>query len=134
MKASPVALDTTVVMRLLVQQPADQFHRAAVYLEDCLDGKVPVHVSDLVLAETYFALQHHYRIPKPDALRMLAAFVAHAGVATAPHVAAILAEPGLARSKPGFVDRLIHAAGQASGHTLATFEKPAGKLPGTVVL
>lgn len=45
-----------------------------------------------------------------------------------------LALPNLASAKPGFVDRLIHAASQTANTTLVTFEKAAAKLPDTLVL
>ena len=46
----------------------------------------------------------------------------------------VLATPGLASAKPGFIDRLIHGTSRAEGHTLVTLEQAAKKLPGTRVL
>ena len=48
--------------------------------------------------------------------------------------ARILPMPGLASSKPGFVDRLIHASYTTSGDSMATFDKSAGKLERVRVL
>ncbi len=131
---TPVSLDTSAIMRLLVQQPPADYQRTAAYFSTCLDDGVPVHVSELVLAEAYFALQYHYEIPKADALAMLSSFAEQSGVATPGYVREVLRLPNLATTKPGFIDRLIHAAARSSGHKLATLEKAASKLPGTVVL
>ncbi|WP_295400136.1 PIN domain-containing protein [uncultured Thiocystis sp.] len=129
-----IALDTSVVIRLLVQQPALLFDCAALFLEERLAANASVQVSDLVLAETYFALQSFYRVSKTDALQMLRAFVATPGIEVSPTARAVLSLPGLATANPGFVDRLIHGAAQSAGQTLVTFEKAARKLPATHVL
>ncbi len=127
-------LGTSVVMRLLVQEPADQYQTAAVFIEEKLTSQVPVHVSDLVLAESYCALQAFYGMPKAAALEVLTGFAATNGLSFSPHARAVLATQNLAKAKPGFVDRLIHGAGHLAGQTLLTFEKAASKLPGTVVI
>jgi predicted nucleic-acid-binding protein len=134
MMSGPCSLDTSAVLRLLIGQPVDQHQRAAQFLAERLAAGDLVHVGDLVLAEAYFALQHHYAMPKADALTVLALFAQHSGVCLAATAQTVLATPQLASTKPGFVDRLIHGASQFAGHTLVTFEKAAKKLPDTVVL
>ena len=129
-----VSLDTSVVLRLLVSDPVPLFQRASLFLKTQLAAHFPVHVSDHVLAEAYFALQFFYKIPKADALKMLAQFARHSGVTVTPLAHQVLDLPGLATAKPGFVDRLIHGAALSDGHTLVTFEKAAKKLPATLVL
>jgi predicted nucleic-acid-binding protein len=127
-------LDTSVVMRLLVQEPADLYRTAAVFLEEKLTSQVPVHVCDLVLAEAYFALQAFYGMPKAAAVEVLSGFAGTDGLIFSPHARAVLATKNLANAKPGFVDRLIHGEGHMAGKMLVTFEKAARKLPGNVVL
>lgn len=134
MIAGSTSLDTSVVIRLLVGQPADQYRQATDFLRQQLTACQTVHVSDLVLAEAYFALQGFYQLPKPDALQALAIFARHSGVTVTPVALEVLELPKLATAKPGFVDRLIHGASQTAGHTLVTFEKAAAKLPATFVL
>ena len=54
--------------RLLVGQPADQRERAVAFLDELARrGDDPV-VYDLIVAETYFALQHHDGVPQARAL------------------------------------------------------------------
>ncbi len=129
-------LDTSVLIRLLVQEPPLQYIRAATFLEEKLVAGAAVHVGDLPLVEAYFALQSFYLLPKDKdkALEMLAAFVITPGISVSGHALTVLAMPGLASAKPGFADRLIHGTAHAAGHTLVTFEKAAKNLPDTIVL
>jgi predicted nucleic acid-binding protein len=128
------SLDTSFVLRLLVAQPPDQYDLASRFLQEQRAAQGSLHVSDIVLAEAYFALQTYYQMPKADALAALANFTRHSGVTITPVARAVLALPNLASAKPGFVDRLIHGASHAAGHTLVTFEKAPKKLPASVVL
>jgi predicted nucleic-acid-binding protein len=129
-----IALDTSVVLRLLVQEPAALYRRAAQCIEERLAAGAAVHVSDLVLAEAYFALQSYYGIPKADALSILLAFIGTPGIQASAVASRVLAQPKLATAQPGFVDRLIHGEAWAAGRMLVTFEKSARKLPLTQVL
>lgn len=134
MIAGSVSLDTSVVIRLLVGEPADQYRSANALLSDQLKAGWAVHVGDLVLAEAYFALQGYYQLSKSDALQALALFARHSGVSVSSVAQEVLALPRLATAKPGFVDRLIHGTSQNAGHTLVSFEKSAAKLPATLIL
>ena len=127
-------LDTSVVVRLLVQEPRAQYFEAADFLEENLSKGISVFVGDLVLAEAYFALQSYYKIPKAKVLALLAGFVETEGINATSAARQILSLPNLATAKPGFVDRLIHAGSSESGRTLITFEAASGKLPSVIVL
>ena len=69
-----VGLDTCVVLRLLVGEPAVQAKQALQYLEDCYLAGIKVYVSDLVVAETYHGLCHHYNVPVPEIIDSLTKF------------------------------------------------------------
>lgn len=129
-----ISLETSVVLRLLVGEPAPQSQVAWDLFQEHLAANVRVHVSDLVLAEAYFALQNFYQLPKAEAIEVLASFVENGGVTVGGVAAKVLAQPNLASAKPGFVDRLIHGNSVENGHTLVTFERAARKLPSTRVL
>lgn len=128
------SLDTSVLLRLLTGEPLDQFRRANEFLTQQAEANAEVFVSNQVLSEAYFALQSFYNMPKSEALEILSNFVQHRRVRASSVAEAVLRFPGLASSKPGFVDRLIHGDCQEAGHTLITFEKAAKKLPKTMVL
>jgi predicted nucleic-acid-binding protein len=127
-------LDTTVVLRLLLGQPVDQAARAVALLDELSGRGHQAVVSDLVVSETYFALQHRYGVSKRDALRGLSRLFASGEILPLGAAAEVLAADGLASAKPGFVDRLIHGGYAASAAGMATFEKAAGKLEGARVL
>jgi predicted nucleic-acid-binding protein len=134
MNHDSVSLDTSFMLRLLVSQPLEQFHLASAFMAEQRASDVPIHASDLVLAEAYYALQAFYQLPKADAIAAISSFVRHSGVTVSQSASETLALPDLASTKPGFVDRLIHGESQAAGRTLVTFEKAAKKLAGTLVL
>jgi predicted nucleic acid-binding protein len=127
-------LDTSFAIRILTGDPLPLFEKAADFLRDCSEREETCEVSDLVLAETYHALQYHYGFTKLDALRTLLAFAKHPTIRTTVHAQEILALPGLASAKPGFVDRLIHGARSNDHLTLVTFEKSSHALSRTLVL
>ncbi|MFA5264175.1 MAG: PIN domain-containing protein [Opitutaceae bacterium] len=129
-----VGLDTSVVLRLLLGQPADQSQRAVAFLGEVARRGDRAVVSDLVVAETYFALQYHYGVPKKEALAALRRMFADGEIETQGIAAEVLATDGLASAKPGFVDRLIQGSYVMSGGAMATFEKASGKLKSVRVL
>ena len=86
-------------------------------------------VSDLVIAETYFALQSSYQVPKGEAITALRDFLNSGDVEADGAAEDVLRTANLATAKPGFVDRLIHATYADQQACLITFEKAAGKLP-----
>ena len=131
-----VGLDTSVVLRLLVGQPTDQTKRAVEFLESVARRGDRVVVSDLVVAEAYFALHYHYAVPKKEALAALRKMFADGEIKSTGVAAEGLTSAGasLATAMPGFVDRLIQSAYVSDGGAMATFEKAAGKLEAVQVL
>ena len=131
-----VGLDTSVVMRLLRGEPRAQAERALRFLDELLAEGRRATVSDLVVAETYFALYTHYEVPKKEAVRALAEFLRSDLAVPEPGGSALEAlDAALASSqKPGLVDRLIHAQYMKTAGAFASFEKAARKLEGAVVL
>jgi predicted nucleic acid-binding protein len=129
-----IGLDTSVVLRLLLGQPVEQAQRALAFLEESARRGDQVVVSDLVVAEAYFALQHHYGVPKKEALVALRQMFAEGEIESQGVAAAVLETAGLASAKPGLVDRLIQGGYVGAGGAMATFEKAAGKLKSVSVL
>lgn len=130
----PTALDTSVVMRLVIREPWHQYKSAVALLEEAKASREPLWVGDLVLAEAYYALQFHYGFSKADALAALHRVSEDLGISVSSSARDVLALPGLATARPGFADRLIHGEGHAQGRELATFESAARHLPETRVL
>jgi predicted nucleic-acid-binding protein len=124
-----------VILRLLTGEPQAQAQTALQWVMTAKAGQVHLVISDLVVSEVYFALQHHFHVSKAEALHHLSRFLAGGEIKAEGVVAGILATPGLATAKPGFVDRLIHEhylRNRADG--MVTFEKAARSLPDVEIL
>ncbi|OGV69583.1 MAG: hypothetical protein A2283_02135 [Lentisphaerae bacterium RIFOXYA12_FULL_48_11] len=128
-------MDTSVVLRLLIGEPAGQARTALEWLRKAKASGTAAVISDLVISEAYFALQHHFGVSKAEALRHLTLLLASGDVSADGVVAKVLATPGLATAKPGFVDRLIHEQYlQGGASCIVTFEKAARTLKNVEIL
>ena len=89
-------LDTSVLLRLLVGQPEDQ-HQAALRFMDMVEKtEMRVLVSNLVIAEAYFACQHHYGISKENVLKGMGTLFARQTFLVHPAALELLAMDGIA--------------------------------------
>ena len=127
-------LDTSVVLRLLTGQPPAQAAKAVALLDQLRRGGHRPVVSDLVVAEASFALQHHYGVGKADALGALRDMFDAGEIDATGAAATVLGTPGLSTAKPGFVDRLIHAGYATAGGRMATFERASSRLGPVIVV
>lgn len=129
-----IGLDASVVLRLLTGEPEHLATLAARRVESSLLGGDTVLVSNLVVSEACFALQHHFGLSKAQALEVLGEFLRQGGIEAAGSAHAILRMPNLAVARPGLVDRLIHAEYLRVADEMLTFEKSAARLPRARVL
>lgn len=128
-----VGLDTSFILRLLVGEPVSQAEKAVARLDALRASGKQAAVSDLVISESYFALQYHYGVPKQLALDKLKELLEAPGIVAIGQALSILQTPGLGTAKPGFVDRLIHAHYLHETAGMLTFEKAAAKLPQAIL-
>ena len=128
-------VDTSIVLRVLTGKPESLAAAVRTRLEGLwLDGAV-LDVCDLVVSETYFALQHSYRLSKERALNALVKLSVHPGFRLSSQVIAALQTPNLATAKPGFLDRVIHGTYVTDDESvMLTCEKDARKLAGVEVV
>ena len=120
-------LDTSVVLRLLIGEPKVQAAAARAFIERATSsGDGPPAVSDLVVAESYHALVHHYRVPHPEAVHALQRLVSGAQVRATGAARQVL--DANVKTESGFVDRLIHADYDAVGLATATFDRRMARL------
>ena len=128
-------VDTSIVLRVLTGKPESLALVVRARLEALwLDGVV-LDVCDLVVSETYFALQHSYCLSKESALNALAKLSVHPGFRLSSHAIAALQTPNLATAKPGFLDRVIHGTYVTDDESvMLTCEKDARKLVGVEVV
>lgn len=59
-----IALDTTVLVRFLVEDDAPQAERAKALLQRAIDAEDPCYVSDVVLCELVWVLERTYKTYK----------------------------------------------------------------------
>jgi predicted nucleic acid-binding protein len=132
----PIFLDTSVVLRILIGEPEDSARIAEASVCQAIDAGREVLVSDLVVLEAYFALQHHYGISKVATVKNLRALFEADGIApeNGDSIIEVLDSMLSGASKPGLVDRLIHARAAKAQAELYTFEKASRRLPGVKVL
>ena len=126
-----IGLDTSVVVRLLVGEPQNMARAARRRLERAVEAGERVLISDLVIAEAYFALQNHYSIPKAQARTLLRQFVESGVVEADPTTISSDLQPA---PGAGLVDRFVHSRYRARGANTLTFERKQAALEGAVRL
>jgi len=129
-----MGLDTSVVLRLLTGEPAEQAERARTFVAA---APAPVAISDLVVGESYFALRHHYAVPHNEAVRALLALLGDSQVRPTGAARAVLSDVIGQRSSAshaGLIDRLILADYRRDMLGIVTFDRALGKLPGAELL
>ncbi len=127
-----IGLDTSVVLRLLVGEPAGQADVARAFLDTRAEvGDEPACISDLVVGETYFALRHHYGVPHGEAVAALRLLLLDSRIRATGVAGRILGRPDAETSEPGLMDRLIHGDyDERDSAVLVTFDRVASRLPG----
>ena len=128
-----IGLDTSVVLRLLIGEPRVQMEVARRRIERALIAGEKVVVTDLVVAEAFHALRHHYGVPETVALGRLREFLGSGVIHVDPAGAGEALGPGT-RGQAGVVDRLIVARPHALGAPTATFARRQARLEGGVLL
>ena len=118
---------------MLIGEPRAQAEVARRRIERALVAGEKVVVTDLVVAEAFHALRHHYDVPQAMALGQLQAFF-KAGIVRVDPVGAADALGQGARGHAGVVDRLIVARHRALGATTSTFDRRQARLEGGILL
>ena len=128
------ALDTSVLVRILTGLPQPLAANVAMALEKKRRAGDSFVVSNLVLSEAYYAVQHHYGVDKAAALVALRELSLQRGFEFSDEAKGALALPNIAKASPGFVDRLIHGEQVARGVKVLSCEKDFRMLPDTELL
>lgn len=124
-----VGLDTSVVLRLLIGKPAAEARAARERVQAAHERGDSLLVTDLAMAEAYFALHYHYGVSKDEARGKLLAMATSRVVTVSPPEAVWAFEPS---AGAGLVDRLIHARHRAAGAVSWTLDRKMGALEGAV--
>jgi len=122
-------IDTSIFVRLLTGDPEKDFEKTKSALEKILavDPAAEIEVSNLVIAEAYFVIQHHYGVPKEEAKAGLVS-VMTSGLVKPQRGEGVL-QALAAKQEPGLLDRLITGDYAASGIITLTHDRKMGRLP-----
>ncbi|RKX43923.1 MAG: hypothetical protein DRP64_07550 [Verrucomicrobia bacterium] len=121
-----VGIDTCILLRLVVGEPAVQAGKARKFVEHAFNNGICVCVCDLTIAEAYHALVHHYEVPQSKAVRVLKDFLESTMITSTGHALAVL--NGYKGTGAGFVDRLIRMELLDHAHEIATFDRSFARL------
>lgn len=130
-----IALDTNVLLRLLLNDDASQSRKAQQAVEAVEAAGGQVMLNDIVLAEAVWTLRGKYDTGKPDLLRMLRGVLDTASFAFESRNVLAQALAMYEESAADFPDCLIAAKNAAAGcdHT-ATFDRAMRGLPAVKLL
>ena len=122
-------IDTSIFVRLLTGDPAKDYEQTRAALEKILhdDAAAEIEVSNLVIAEGYFAVQHHYGVPKDEARAALVSVLTSGLVK--PQLGQIVLEALSEAREPGVLDRLIATDYAANGLITVTNDRKMSRLP-----
>jgi len=121
-------IDTSVLVRLMVGEPAPIAAKARTRLIEAHRLRQPVLVSDLVIAEAYHALKFHYDFDPAEIRTALLAMLTSGLVQPEPGSAALAVLQARLPGKAGLVDRLIQARYEMDGLTTLTLDKAQAKM------
>lgn len=123
-------IDTSILVRLLTGDPSRDYEKTRAALERLLtdDPAAEIEASNLVIAEAYFALQHHYGVPKDEAREALTSVLTSGLVK--PQLGRSVLEALSEKAEPGLLDRLIAGEYSASGLVPVTHDRKMARLPG----
>ncbi len=128
-----LALDTSVVVRLLIGEPPKQFAAAKRRVQRAVQDSAGVLLSDLVVFETWQVLKYHYEVPAKLARDKLRALV-ESGVVRLQSGSGIPESLEDVKGGAGFLDRLIVAHHNQLGAKTLTFDARQAKLNGATKL
>ena len=121
-------LDTSVVLRLITDSPPALAAIVKSRITDILKAGDDFFISDLVVDEAYFALQHFYGFSKESSVAALRAIAAEPGFALSPEATTALSTPGVWKANPGFIDRVLASEYAAKGFVTLSCEKSFRRL------
>lgn len=127
-------LDTSVLIRLLMNEPPELAAKASEFVEESLDAGNDFFISDLVVSEAYFVLQRYYGKTKEAAISDIRAITDTPGFSFSAEAKAALDTPDAWKASPGLIDRMIAGEYASRGHKTISCEKDFRKLDFTIVI
>ncbi len=72
-----IGLDTNLVVRVLVEDDAEQARRVRMLLDEAAEHSEPAFISDIVLSELEWVLEDSYDVPRRQIVEALQALVSN---------------------------------------------------------
>ncbi|WP_395699391.1 PIN domain-containing protein [Aquabacterium sp.] len=130
-----IAVDTNVLVRLLVNDDVAQASKARRLFDAQAEGDAPIWVADTVLVELVWTLARAYQRPRVDLVTALRALAGHATVALESPRAVALAIDSYERGPADFADCLLSAKAALAGcEAVFTVDRGMKALPGVKLL
>ena len=127
-------MDTSYLLRLLTGQPEELAEKALLRYQEAVRQGDSFFVSDTVVAEAYYALQHHYGKSKDEAIEALKGISEDDSIAFSEGFHSVISIPNLATANPGFLDRVLAADYRSRGQITISCEKSFRRLPDAEVV
>jgi len=121
-------IDTSVLVRLLIGEPAGAAAKAKERLLSAHRLRQAVVASDLVISEAYYALKYHYECDPSEVRKSLQSMLTSGLIQPEPGSAVLTVLQAKAGGKAGFIDRLIQARYESDGLTTLSLDKAQGRL------
>ena len=122
-------IDTSVLVRLLTQDPQDEYERCVTSLTALVEGHdCEMFASNQVIGEAYIAVQHHYGVSREDARSALLRLLGNSGLVRPLNGRAVI-QALVATGRPGLFDRLIANDYDRSDLDVFTLDRKMAKLP-----
>ena len=74
-------VDTNILLRFFTGDPPEMAERARAIVADADSGKLQLEIPALIVAETLYALESFYEMPKADVCEKLLVFLRSRGIA-----------------------------------------------------
>lgn len=127
-----IALDSSILVRYLVQDDPEQGRIAADFVEGRLSAEQPGYVSTIVLIETIWVLRSRYALSMEDVASTVSGLLSARQLRVEQRG---LVESLLLAGPKHLADRIIHAlASRAGCSETVTFDHRFARLPGVRLL
>ena len=127
-------MDTSYLLRLLTGQPKELAEKALARYQEAVERGDSFSVSDTVVTEAYYALQHHYGKAKEEAIEALKEMSEDDSIAFSAGFDSVISLSNLANANPGFLDCVLAADYRSRGQITLSCEKSFCRLPDTEVV
>ena len=127
-------MDTSYLLRLLTGQPRELAELALARYQEAVGRGDSFSVSDMVVTEAYYALQHHYGKSKEESIEALKGISEDDSIAFSAGFESVIRLSNLAKASPGFLDRVLSADYRSRGQITISCEKSFRRLPDAEVV